>query len=71
LRARVLGGGSRGEGEAEIDPPQAGRWSEGREYWRELSSDIAHAGNLARLRELDDDDDLSIADYPNVAAWRK
>ena len=32
-------------------------------------ADIAHAGNFARLRELDEAGDLSLADYPNVVAW--
>lgn len=43
----------------------------GREYLAGSFSlaDIAHAGNLVRLRELDEAGDLSLADYPNVAAW--
>ncbi len=44
----------------------------GREYLAGDSfslADVAHAGNLARLRELEAAGDLSLADYPNVAAW--
>nr|WP_266096571.1 glutathione binding-like protein [Rubrobacter marinus] len=43
----------------------------GREYLADVFSlaDIAHAGNFVRLRELDEAGDLSLADYPNVAAW--
>ncbi|MDP9426612.1 MAG: glutathione S-transferase family protein [Actinomycetota bacterium] len=32
-------------------------------------ADIAHAGNFVRLHELDEGGTLSLADYPNVAAW--
>ena len=32
-------------------------------------ADIAHAGNFARLRELEGEDAPSLADYPNVEAW--
>ena len=44
---------------------------QGRKYLAESFSlaDIAHAGNLARLRELEEEGDLSLADYPSVSAW--
>lgn len=32
-------------------------------------ADIAHAGNFARLRDLEERGDLSFGDHPNVAAW--
>jgi glutathione S-transferase len=32
-------------------------------------ADIAHAGNLIRLRELEQSGRVSLEDYPNVAAW--
>ncbi|MDP8949063.1 MAG: glutathione S-transferase family protein [Actinomycetota bacterium] len=36
----------------------------------ELSlADIAHAGNFVRLRELEERDEVSLDEYPNVAAW--
>ena len=34
-------------------------------------ADIAHAGNFVRLRELEEGGELSLADYPNVAAWKE
>ena len=44
---------------------------QGREYLAGSFSlaDIAHAGNLARLRELEEEGNLSLADYPSVSAW--
>ncbi len=44
---------------------------EGREYLADGFSlaDIAHAGNFVRLRELDEEGAISLADYPNVASW--
>ena len=44
---------------------------EGRDYLAdELSlADIAHAGNFVRLRELEERGELSLDEYPNVAAW--
>ena len=44
---------------------------EGREYLANGFSlaDIAHAGNVVRLHELEEPGELSLADYPNVAAW--
>jgi glutathione S-transferase len=44
---------------------------EGREYLAgELSlADVAHAGNFIRLRELEERGEVSIDEYPNVAAW--
>jgi glutathione S-transferase len=43
----------------------------GREYLAEEYSlaDIAHAGNFVRLRELEERGEVSLDDYPNVAAW--
>ncbi len=32
-------------------------------------ADIAHAGNLVRLRELDEMGEVSLDEYPNVEAW--
>ena len=32
-------------------------------------ADIAHAGNFVRLRELDENGALSLAEHPNVASW--
>jgi glutathione S-transferase len=32
-------------------------------------TDIAHAGNIVRLRELEERGEVSLDDYPNVAAW--
>ena len=32
-------------------------------------ADVAHAGNFVRLRQLEEEDALSLSDYPNVAAW--
>jgi glutathione S-transferase len=32
-------------------------------------ADIAHAGNLVRLRELDERGEVSLDEYPNVEAW--
>ena len=32
-------------------------------------ADIAHAGNFVRLRELEERGEISLAEYPNVAAW--
>ncbi len=44
---------------------------EGREYLVDGFSlaDVAHAGNFVRLRELAERGEVSLADYPNVAAW--
>ena len=44
---------------------------EGSEYLADgfSLSDIAHAGNFVRLRELEEDGTVSLADYPNVTAW--
>ena len=44
---------------------------EGSEYLADGFSlaDIAHAGNFVRLRELEEGGTVSLADYPNVAAW--
>ena len=44
---------------------------EGREYLADEFSlaDIAHAGNFVRLRELEARGEISLAEYPNVAAW--
>jgi glutathione S-transferase len=43
----------------------------GREYLADKFSlaDIAHAGTLARLRELAEMCDIALEGYPNVAAW--
>jgi glutathione S-transferase len=32
-------------------------------------ADVAHAGNLLRLRELQDRGEVSLDEYPNVAGW--
>src|SRR5215210_166202 len=32
-------------------------------------ADIAHAGNFVRLRELEERGEVSLKEYPNVAAW--
>ena len=32
-------------------------------------ADIAHAGNFVRLRELEERGEVSLDEYPNVAAW--
>ncbi len=42
----------------------------GRDYLADEFSlaDIAHAGNFARLRELEERGEISLAEYPNVAA---
>ncbi len=32
-------------------------------------ADIAHAGNFHRLRELQERGEISLGEYPNVAAW--
>lgn len=32
-------------------------------------ADVAHAGNFHRLRELEERGEISLQDYPNVAAW--
>jgi glutathione S-transferase len=44
---------------------------EGRDYLADEYSlaDIAHAGNFVRLRELEERGEVSLAEYPNVAAW--
>ena len=44
---------------------------DGREYLigRFSLADIAYAGNFVRLRELEVRGDVSLDDYPNVAAW--
>jgi glutathione S-transferase len=43
----------------------------GRDYLADEFSlaDIAHAGNFVRLRELEKRGEVSLDDYPNVAAW--
>jgi glutathione S-transferase len=44
---------------------------EGRDYLADEFSlaDVAHAGNFVRLRELEERRELSLYEYPNVAAW--
>lgn len=45
---------------------------EGREYLagRDFSlADIAHAGNFPRLRQLQEEGEIPLSDYPNVKAW--
>src|SRR5215208_8388239 len=44
---------------------------EGRDYLAgEFSlADIAHAGNFVRVRELEERGEISLDEYPNVAAW--
>ncbi|HLL99367.1 MAG TPA: glutathione binding-like protein [Rubrobacteraceae bacterium] len=44
---------------------------EGRDYLAgEFSlADVAHAGNFVRLRELEERGEISLDEYPNVAAW--
>jgi glutathione S-transferase len=44
---------------------------EGREYLAgEFSlADVAYAGNFVRLRELEERGEVSLDEYPNVAAW--
>jgi GST-like protein len=32
-------------------------------------ADVAHAGNFHRLRELEERGEVSLGEYPNVAAW--
>ena len=32
-------------------------------------ADIAYAGNFVRLRELEERGEVSLKEYPNVAAW--
>ncbi|HET7479742.1 MAG TPA: glutathione S-transferase domain-containing protein [Rubrobacteraceae bacterium] len=32
-------------------------------------ADVAYAGNLHRLRELEERGEVSLGEYPNVAAW--
>lgn len=32
-------------------------------------ADVAHAGNFVRLRELEERGEVSLDEYPNVAAW--
>jgi glutathione S-transferase len=32
-------------------------------------ADVAHAGNFVRLRELEERGEVSLGEYPNVAAW--
>lgn len=46
---------------------------EGRRYLADDFSlaDIAHAGNLVRLRELDQKGEVSLENYPNVVAWMR
>ena len=43
----------------------------GREYLAGQFSlaDIAHAGNIVRLRELEERGEISLDAYPNVRAW--
>ena len=47
------------------------RQLEGRRYLagEYTLADIAHAGNFHRLRGLEEGGDLSLHEYPNVAAW--
>jgi glutathione S-transferase len=47
------------------------RLGDGREYLANGFSlaDIAHAGNLVRLRELAEGGEVKLAAYPNVVAW--
>jgi glutathione S-transferase len=48
------------------------RLGDGREYLaggRFSLADVAHAGNFVRLRQLEEEGDLEMSDYPNVAAW--
>ena len=44
---------------------------EGRDYLADEFSlaDIAHAGNFVRLRELEERGEVSLEEYPGVAAW--
>jgi glutathione S-transferase len=44
---------------------------EGRDYLADEFSlaDVAHAGNFVRLRELEEKGEVSLDEYPNVAAW--
>src|SRR5215208_3419369 len=44
---------------------------EGRDYLADEFSlaDVAYAGNFVRVRELEEGGELSLDDYPNVAAW--
>jgi|SRR5215212_7426712 len=44
---------------------------EGRDYLAEEFSlaDVAHAGNFLRVRKLEERGELSLEEYPNVAAW--
>jgi len=44
---------------------------EGRDYLADEFSlaDVAYAGNFVRVRELEEGGELSLEDYPNVAAW--
>src|SRR5215207_3394547 len=44
---------------------------EGRDYLADEFSlaDVAHAGNFVRLRELEERGEVSLDEYPNVAAW--
>jgi glutathione S-transferase len=49
------------------------RLEDGREYLADGFSlaDVAHAGNFVRLRELVEEGEIELADYPNVLAWRE
>jgi glutathione S-transferase len=44
---------------------------EGRDYLADEFSlaDVAHAGNFVRLHELEERGEVSLDEYPNVAAW--
>jgi glutathione S-transferase len=44
---------------------------EGRDYLADEFSlaDVAHAGNFVRLRELEERGEVSLEEYPGVAAW--
>jgi glutathione S-transferase len=43
---------------------------QGRAYLAdEALADVAHAGNFVRLRELEASGEISLDEYPNVAAW--
>jgi glutathione S-transferase len=44
---------------------------EGRDYLADEFSlaDVAHAGNFVRVREMEERGELSLEEYPNVAAW--
>ena len=47
------------------------RLGDGREHLADGFSlaDVAHAGNFVRLRELVEEGEIELANYPNVLAW--